>query len=64
MVRAGSTITQTNSWSNVAGIRAKDLSLENFSNDISEVSAVFANGESFLKALPVDGSVDEQQRLR
>ena len=58
LVRAGSTITQTNSWSNVAGFRAKDLSLENFSNDIVEVSAVFANGESFLKALPVDGSVD------
>ena len=58
LVRAGSTITQTNSWSNIAGFKVKDLSLENFSSDIAQVSAVFANGETFLETLPVDRSVE------
>ena len=64
LIRAGSIITQTNSWSNVGEFKAKELSLENISSDIAQVSAVFANGESILDSLPVDQSIDVTATFR
>ena len=58
LIRAGSTITQTNTWTNIGESGARELSLESFSNDVAEVTAVFENGETYLNLLRKESSID------
>ena len=58
LIRAGSTITQTNTWTNVGESPSRNLALQAISNDLAEVSATFENGQTTLDLLSEESSVE------